>query len=174
MIFNFETGVMILPIDLDRFTILPPFQTQQDTLLTLKTEFHITIIGSQLARKLLVKLGTVEYQARLTQIAKTIDWNWTFQSEFYHLVKPKTVTLPDGSTEILEAQSIIQMATVAGINDFYEEISILVAERLVEERLIPPPTHVTLYVYGDIQGIGIASQDDMMRYACLLPNLIGR
>jgi hypothetical protein len=159
---------MILPIEIDRFTILPPFQTQQGTLLTLKTEFHITIIGSQLGRKLLARLGKVEYQARLTQIAKTIDWDWTFQSEFYHLVKPKTVTLPDGSTEILEAQSIIQMATVAGINDFYAEISILVAE-----RLIPPPTHVTLYVYGDVQGIGITSQDDMMRYACLLPNSIG-
>jgi hypothetical protein len=168
MIFNFETGVMILPIDSDRFTILAPFQTEQGTLLTLKTEFHITIIGSQLGRKLLVRLGTVEYQARLTQIAKTIDWDWTFQSKFYHLVKPKTVTLPDGSTEILEAQSIIQMATVAGINDFYAEISMLVSE-----RLLPPPTHVTLYVYGDIQGIGIASQDDMMRYACLLPNSIG-
>jgi hypothetical protein len=167
MIFNFETGVMILPIP-DWSTILAPFQTHQGTLLTLKTEFHITIIGSELARKLLVRLGTVEYQASLTQIAKTIDWDWTFQSEFYHLVKPKIVTLPDGSTEICEAQSIIQMATVAGINDFYAEISML-----VDERLVPPPTHVTLYVYGDIQGIGIASQDDMMRYACLLPDIIG-
>jgi hypothetical protein len=168
MIFNFETGVMIWPIDPDLFTILPPFQTQQDTLLTLKTEFHITIIGSQLARKLLVRLGTVEYQSRLNQIARTIDWDWTFQSEFYHLVKPKTVTLPNGSTEIFDAQSIIQMATVAGIKDFYEEISILIAERLV-----PPPTHVTLYVDGDLQGIGISSQDDMMRYAALLPDIIG-
>jgi hypothetical protein len=158
---------MILPIP-DWSTILAPFQTHQGTLLTLKTEFHITIIGSELARKLLVRLGTVEYQASLTQIAKTIDWDWTFQSEFYHLVKPKIVTLPDGSTEICEAQSIIQMATVAGINDFYAEISML-----VDERLVPPPTHVTLYVYGDIQGIGIASQDDMMRYACLLPDIIG-
>jgi hypothetical protein len=159
---------MIFSIDPDLFTILPPFQSLFGKLLTLKTEFHITIVGSQLARKLLVRLGSTEYQARLTQIASSIDWDWTFHSEFYHLVKPKTVTLSDGSIEILDAQSIIQMATVAGIEDFYAQISIVMGERLV-----PPPTHVTLYVYGDLQGIGISSQDDMMRYAALLPDIIG-
>ncbi len=169
MLFNPETGVAILPIECTSLAMLPRSREHCGKVLTLKSEFHITIIGSQLARKLLARLGETEYRVQLDEIASQIDWHWRLESLFYHVVKPKTRSLSDGSTEIIHAESIIQMATVDGIDDFYDRLSIIAVE-----RLIPPPTHVTLYVYGDLQGIGIADRQDLMKYTSILPNISGR
>lgn len=166
MHYDLATGVTILPINSDRLAMLPESQTCQGKIFSVKSEFHITIIGSRLGQKLRAKLDRQEYQPRLSQMANSIDWQWTLKPEFYHLAKPTIVRSPDASPgtgdkpfETIQAESIIQMAVVPGIDILYRQLSLL-----LEEQLMPPPTHVTLYVYGDMRGIGIADRDDLNRY----------
>jgi hypothetical protein len=166
MQYNLETGVTILPITSDRLAMLSVNREYQGKIFSLKSEFHITIIGSRLGQKLLAKLGNLEYQPRLSQMVNSIDWQWTLKPEFYHLAKEKIASLDNSIAgigekplETIQAESIIQMVVIPGINVLYRQLSFW-----LEEQLIPPPTHVTLYVYGDLCGIGIADRADLNRY----------
>jgi hypothetical protein len=166
MEYDLETGVTILPITNDRLSMLPPNREFQGKIFMLKSEFHITIVGSRLGQKLLTKLGKLEYRSQLSSIVDSSDWSWELMPEFYHLAKQKVAPVADISAETpgnlpetIQAESIIQMAVVAGIDALYRQFSLW-----LNKSLVPPPTHVTLYVYGDLRGIGIADRSDLIRY----------
>ena len=61
--------------------------------------------------------------------------------------------------QVVHAESIIVMVEVPGIRRFYREIG-----RILGREIEVPPTHVTLYTYGGLCGIGLPTQEDFERY----------
>jgi hypothetical protein len=125
-----------------------------------KEEVHITIIGralGQQVKKAIEENASVESQAKQA-IAET-DWTYEIKDRMYHVSKDKRIENPDGGSKVIHAESIIVIAEVAGIRDFYEKLS-----RIIQTNLEVPPTHVTLYTYGDPDGIGLDNHADFERF----------
>jgi hypothetical protein len=162
MLYALESGVVTLPINKDRLTNLPHMLAVSDRLFSIKSEFHITIIGSKLGQKLLRSIGEMEYQDCLSQIAAEIDWQWTFDEKYYHVIKPQRELsdTEEETFEVIQSESIIQLVVLPGIDRFYQRLS-----SLLRKQPISPPAHVTLYVYGNLRGIGIADREVLDQYA---------
>ncbi len=162
MLYDLESGVVTLPISNDRLTTLPHSLAVGDRLFSIKSEFHITIIGSKLGQKLLRSIGEMEYRDCLSQIAARIDWQWTFEEKYYHLIKPnlELSQTEEETCEVIQSESIIQLVVLPGVDRFYQQLS-----SLLSKQVISPPAHVTLYVYGNLRGIGIADREILNQYA---------
>lgn len=114
-----------------------------------KDEVHITIIGTDLGERLkeaMARDPSIEPQLR--QVIDNRDWSYQLQDRWYHVAQEAEDDDEDGREE-----SVIRMADVAGVADFYERLS-----QMLATELEVPPTHVTLYTYNNVHGIGVANQ----------------
>jgi len=170
----FDEGLGTLLIHLNKEDIgLSDERVQfHDKVFEPKEEVHITIIGKSLGRQL--KEAGEEDPLIGSQIRQAIaetDWSYKVTDKMYHVSKDKQKRGPQGDLQFVHAESIILMVDVVGIQNFYEKL-----DRIIQMELEAPPTHITLYTYGDPVGIGLASQAEFREFVTreVLPDELKR
>jgi HAD superfamily hydrolase (TIGR01662 family) len=107
-----------------------------------KSELHITILSQGTAEKTRQYLQSdTDGEQKIRSLIASSEWAYRQQDKYFY-VKDEAGN-----------ESIIQMATVPGLEQFLRQM-----ERLSGESLEWPPTHVTLYTRGDPKGIGLPDQ----------------
>ncbi len=124
-------------------------------LFELKSEFHITIIGSNImhiVKEILEKDKTKK--ERFLVFLSEFNWSYELTNRYYHLVRDITKGKKGEHIE-----SIIQIVTVPGIEDFYKML-----ECLIDIQIPFRPMHITIYVNGNQKGISVDTQIDLETY----------
>lgn len=107
----------------------------------LKSEFHVTLVGSSAVRG----LPKANLEGIVRNAARGIEFDVALRDEYWRVVEGDTRTL-------------IQMCDVAGEAGFFS--------RLDEALGVPvarPPFHVTLYTMKNARGISVATETDLER-----------
>ncbi|MCX6745124.1 MAG: hypothetical protein NTX82_06390 [Candidatus Parcubacteria bacterium] len=123
-----------------------------------KKEFHLTIIGSDTGEEILHSFEGLNEEEKVSRMQKTrqlsesIEWKVVLKNEFFYIQKEYNETVPE------KRQSIIQLAEVAGLVEFYKKLNLLLGQQLE----VPMP-HITLYTTSTreekkLRGIGIYSK----------------
>ena len=149
-----KTGSLLLPLTKDGVGLSGGAIVYHGKVFEPKEEVHITVIGSELGRKIIeMSSANHEIKERILKAIAEADWSYSVQGKMHHVVKDKELPSPPAANKILHAESIIRMASVPGIQQFYEQLGAIVGIQLEV-----PPVHVTLYTYGDPRGIGLPNQ----------------
>lgn len=109
-----------------------------------KEEYHLTVIGFPIGKK--IKEASQEVQDKVKELIDNTNFTISLKPEKYKIKK----TYKTG-----ERESIIQLASVPEINNFYKKLSEILGEELPE-----PFPHITLATKGDKMGIGVTSKAD--------------
>ena len=136
----------VLPIPPDRWA--PPSGPLRLDGLVLqpKPELHITLVGNALGRELHRVFGDRAGALAESAVA-ALDWEWVRTGE--RLLLRRTTGKPG---EQVTAHSLIERIRLPAMARLHREMG-----RLLGRRLPVPPPHVTLYVAGREEGIGISS-----------------
>ena len=171
IIINFNPEKITLLLDIDnRFPNMEAKRVQAKELdLISKSEFHLTIIGSDTGEKIGESMSVLEKNERerilnkIYTLAESIKWSITLQNNFFYIEKEYTEEDPNdqGSLIYEKRKSIIQMAEIKGLNEFYKQLNTLLKEWFDE-----PLPHITLYTTSTredkrLRGIGIYSQKQL-------------
>ncbi|KGO98624.1 hypothetical protein [Novilysobacter defluvii] len=136
----------VLPIPPGRWA--PPTAPLElgDLVLQPKPELHITLVGNALGRELHEVFGD-RAGALVEDAVAALDWDWERTGE--RLLLRRTTGRPGGQ---VTAHSLIECIRLPAMRRLHRELG-----RLLGRRLPVPPPHVTLYVAGREEGIGVAS-----------------
>ena len=136
----------ILPIPPDAWA--PPSAPLTIAGITLqpKAELHITLVGSKLGAELRATFGERAAAMLDAQIAAR-DWHWERSGEQV-LLRRRGGTAGPPET----AHSLIERVDLPAMAGLHRGLG-----RLLGRELPVPPPHVTLYVAGRGQGIGVRS-----------------
>jgi hypothetical protein len=124
------------PIELDGLTFEP------------KSELHVTLVGRMLGRQIHETLGERFRTCAVRAAFEALDWRFERTGELLRV--QKTVRLKSGERRV--ANAIIERIRMPAMAKFHHALGDLLGRKLA----VPPP-HVTLYVHGRAQGIGIPS-----------------
>jgi len=116
-----------------------------------KTELHATIVGRGLGAE--VRAAMAGHDTLATSIDAAIaslDWSWTRQRGWWLLRKR------DGG---VEKTSSVETIALPAMREFHVRLGTLLGRTLP----VPPP-HVTLYVAGDAEGIGVPDDEAWQRH----------
>ncbi len=137
--FDEQTGYLMVRLEKECFGFVDKELAFREESYQPKKELHITILSEGAAEHV---LGTMDWMpdriARIRELVRETDWSYRKFQRFYH------VRDEQGN------QSIIQLVEVPGLGRFFEDLN-----RITHGQLEQPPTHVTLYVHGDPDGIGL-------------------
>ncbi len=140
--FDDQTGYLLIRLDKRKFGFADDGFTFNDQTYQPKKELHITILSQDAAGQVQKALGKMPARGRqLRELVQAADWSYRKFQRFYHVKDEQ------GN------QSIIQMVEVSGLRQFFDDLN-----QIVQSQLKPPPTHVTLYVHGDEEGIALPDQ----------------
>lgn len=109
-----------------------------------KRELHVTIVGKALGARLVAR------EAEVAALFEPLDWRFARTHRLVHLRRDV-----DGTTEQALVERIEQPAMAA----FHHALS-----RLLGDALPVPPPHVTLYVSGTNDGIGLPDEQALARW----------
>ena len=113
-----------------------------------KEEVHITVIGGILADTLARCIREdPALEGEIRQAVAAVPWRYQLEDEWYHVVREEE---PVHAPEKGEAESIVRMASVPPLSEFYRRLEDLIGVEIPER-----PPHVTLYTWNDAHGIGI-------------------
>lgn len=112
-----------------------------------KPELHVTLIGKALAAELQAALDA-QAHARIEAAVAAQDWR--FERGGARLLLRKPFTGDDGRRVV--AHSVIERIRLPAMARLHQDLG-----RLLGRQLPVPPPHVTLYVAGRPQGIGVSS-----------------
>lgn len=127
------------PLNLDGIALVP------------KPELHITLIGRRLGTELRASFDTAFLD---TAIGAALDArDWRFRRTGRQLLLRKRL---DGGRF---AHSLIEMIELPAMAPFHQALG-----RLLGRELAVPPAHVTLYVAGKAEGIGVANVGELRGY----------
>lgn len=141
--FNEENGFLLLRLSKDDVGLGDEPVTYLGKTFSAKDEVHITIFGSRLGEELATAMDAdPSLHPRLQATIAQTAWHYELHDEWYHVA--------DG-----EEETIIRMAGVPPLADFYRQIADL-AGVVIPAR----PTHITLYTYNNHEGIGIATEEE--------------
>ena len=131
------------PVTIDGCTLQP------------KHELHITLVGKALGRRLqdAAQSGAIAPDAARAAFERE-DWRWTRTGHRTLLHAPPRRRGGPGRHALVEHVELPAMARFHGA-----------LGALLGSDLPVPPPHVTLYVAGSRQGIGLPDPDTLARYA---------
>lgn len=116
-----------------------------------KTELHVTIVGRGLAAEVRTAIvGGDALAAAIDQAIASLDWSWTRRRTWWLLRKH------DGG---VGKTSIVETIAMPEMRDFHARLGTLLGRPLP----VPPP-HVTLFIAGDAEGIGVPDGETWRRY----------
>ena len=115
-------------------------------LFTVKDEFHVTLIGTQLGLILLDKIKQdAAVEILLKKTFESIDWTYGQSGPVHMLSRKKGRNVQ---------KSIIILIDMPGVTEFYQRVNIL---GLIDSDTPAQPAHRTLYTYNCPPGIGVPS-----------------
>lgn len=120
-----------------------------------KPELHVTVIGSRLGGELRTTFAQPWLATAVAAALDVQDWRFTRSGRHWLLRKPY---VEDGRQQV--THSVIERIELPAMAPFYRELG-----RLLGRQLPVPPPHVTLYVAGRKQGIGVSSEAQMRGFA---------
>ncbi|HET9485198.1 MAG TPA: hypothetical protein VFO79_14650, partial [Xanthomonadales bacterium] len=125
-----------------------------------KSELHVTILGSEYGAYVhdAVKNGFLR-EADFVRAFERQPWGFARTGEYRLLARDKQ--RDDGTT--LRAKSIVAMLSMSSMQAFHYWL----AARLGIDPIVPPP-HVTLWVSGDRNGIGLTCEEDLAESTVLV------
>jgi len=125
-----------------------------------KTELHVTILGSELGPYVhdAVRNGFLR-ETDFVRAYERQGWGFARTGEYRLVVEDKK--REDGST--LQAKSIVELVSMSSMQAFHWWL----AARLGIDPIVPPP-HVTLWVHGDRNGIGLSSEEELEQRTVLV------
>ncbi len=171
IIINFNPEKITLLLDIDnRFPNMEAKRVQAEEFkLNSKSEFHLTIIGSNTWEKIKKSISLLEKSERekilnkIYVLSESIKWNITLQNNFFYIEKEYAEEDPNNQGSLIyeKRKSIIQMAEINGLKNFYRQLNVLLWEWFDE-----PLPHITLYTTSTrenkrLRGIGIYSQKQL-------------
>lgn len=167
-----EIGTLLIPLNKEDFELSDEKVEFLGLVFEPKEEVHITVIGRDLGQ-ILEEAARSDpvIESQIKQAIKKTDWSYKKRHKMYHVSKDKKVVDSQRDIEVVHTESIILMVEVVGIEHFYEKLG-----RIVGMELEVPPTHVTLYTYGDSFGIGLPNQAAFEEFVTreVLPNELRR
>lgn len=113
-----------------------------------KAELHVTVVGRTLGARIAQALadGTLQ-EAALASAFEALDWSWSDTGAYVWLRKDK----PEG-----RAESVVELIEMPAMAAFHFALG-----RKLGERLPVPPAHVTRWVRGNPEGIGVPDEDTL-------------
>lgn len=153
-----ESHTLVAPVSFDRFALAGSVEVAGARLVR-KVELHVTVIGSELGKKLdeaILKNPAITGVFDELIAAANFDWTLPSPPSIWHL----HADLPHA------LDTVVVLVDMPGIADFYAACAARLT-RLAPELVpwLPPPTHVTLYT-SDPQGkagIGVSQPDELAR-----------
>ena len=148
--FDPTTGYFLLQLSKEDVGLGDQPVTYQGQTFQPKDEVHITILGSRSADQIAQEIerdGSLKDALR--EVIEGTEWRYKLRDEWYHVVR---------EDEEPYAESIIRMAEVPPLDDFYRQV-----EELTGVEVPPRPAHVTFYTLHDESGIGIATREQFER-----------
>jgi hypothetical protein len=116
-----------------------------------KTELHVTIVGRALGAQAHAAMAAdPALAAAIDATVSSFDWSWTRDRAWWLLRKR------DGGAD---KASIVETVAMPAMSAFHARLGTLLGRTLP----VPPP-HVTLYVAGDTEGIGVPDDAAWRRY----------
>jgi len=112
-----------------------------------KKEYHITVIGDTLAKKI-AEAGLTE---TVNAMIEHKTWNMEQLGTYVELAKNR-----DG----INRRSIIQLISAPEVILFIEDLASMLGQSIKS-----PVPHLTLYTKNYDRGIGIYNEDDLLRFA---------
>jgi hypothetical protein len=124
---------------------------------TIKSEFHITIIGFKHGKKIneLALAGSKDIFTEIRKLIFETSWEYQILEERYRISKEYTA--------MDKRESVIQMVSLPQLDNFYQRLN-----ETIGYTLDVPPTHITLCTHGTDNekakmGIGINSINDFLQ-----------
>ena len=121
---------------------------------TPKPELHITVIGNRLGRELREAFAAPWLRMMVSTAFAKHDWRFTRSRRHCLLRKP---FVEHGHLRV--AHSVIERVDLPAMAPFHRELG-----RLLGRQLPVPPPHVTLYVAGRAEGIGVGTRGKLRGY----------
>lgn len=154
-----ETGFIVAEINkIDYRYADHPVHFQGRTLYP-KKELHITVASDEAASNLQKYIKRApDNEDRIRDIVDQTDWVFQKRNEYYYVEQEPGV------------ETIIQMVMLPSLKEFFRDLSAVVGKGFVL-----PPTHVTLYMNGTENGIGLPTREvfDRLVKAAVLPSELG-
>ena len=150
-----KQDTLLLPVPPDTWPPPAAPVTVDGITLDPKRELHITLVGRRLGRELRAAADAGRIRADAVRKAfEDLDWTWT----------------ATGSRTLLEApakrkggpvrHALVEQLDLPAMAAFHGDLADLLGRSLP----VPPP-HVTLYVAGSRQGIGLPDRETLAAYA---------
>lgn len=161
-----DNALLMLIVDKDSIDLEAKVKEAEYFGLLKKTEFHITIIGSETGEVILNVLDEldgiqkIETKNKLREACESFFWQAFLLDEYYyvrkHYNKDSAINFNEPENEVRE--SIIQLVKIPRLSNFYERIN-----SLFNQQFETPFPHVTLYTNSTraekkMRGIGIYSK----------------
>lgn len=142
---------LILPIPASCWE--PPAQpvTLDGIRLEPKDELHATLIGGALGSELRRSLDPARLEREVDTLFRRFDWAFSRTGRFLLLCKP----FREGG-RLRVAHSVIEFIELPAMAPFHRALG-----QLLGRELPVPPPHVTLYVAGRREGIGIRDRGQL-------------
>ena len=161
LVFDKENLTILVTLDQPGPSHASVIRIAEDEGLYPKTEWHITVIGSETGRVICAGLGgqeettKSEYIRAIEEIAREFPWSFSLQEKYYLISK---VYPPSGNVPEETRRSLIQLVTVPGLAPFYAKLN-----RLLDSHFDLPFPHITLSTTSTreekrLRGIGIYSE----------------
>ncbi len=110
-----------------------------------KREHHVTVLGRTLGARVRDAIAQRSVAEReLADAFEALDWSWADTDAYVWLRRNK----PEG-----RAESIVELIDMPAMAAFHYALG-----RRLGERLPAPPAHVTRFVHGDPEGIGVPDE----------------
>ena len=150
--FDRESGTLLLPLEKAAVGLGDEPVRFDGRRFQPKREVHITLIGKDLGEAVVEAAAQDERVFdRLQQAARAVDWGYQLTDAWYHVAEGE----PGGG----QAETIIRMADVPGLAEFYRRLG-----EILGRALEVPPAHVTLYTRNTSEGIGLADAAAFRRH----------
>lgn len=137
--------------------------------LSKKWEFHITVIGSEVQKKLYAVLkphtDKKALETAIKETARQVEWSMTFLDEYY--IIEKTYLRPEQTPQTETRRTLIQMVDMESMGAFYAYLN-----ALLSLGLETPPPHITLFSAStdpekQLRGIWITTQKDLKQFTII-------
>ena len=151
-----KQDTLLLPIPVDAWPPPDAPVTIGGTTLQPKRELHVTLVGRRLGRELRAAADAGRIPADAVRKAfEAHDWTWTATGERTRLRAPPKRRGDPARHALIELLDLPAMAA------FHADLG-----ELLGRALPVPPPHVTLYVAGTRQGIGLPDPDTLAVHRC--------
>ncbi len=150
--FSQDKGTLLISIDRSDFNIPESVaKFAKSSGFSIKSEFHITIIGFKYGESVKKAIQKSGKQSELDSLIANTSWSFIEEPVVFHI--QKDYVFKKGSEH---REAIIEMIYMKEAEEFYKKLN-----EILEIKIEEPPLHISLYTKGNPMGIGVNSFDEL-------------